>query len=126
MTQILKYNDEQQKVWAVCLEPDSVDQQGDFIDPEEIEKAAHTFFENYTRGKAGMGIEHQTVTPDVLVCESYIAPVTFSLNGVTVVKGSWVVCSKILNSNLWKKIKNGEIGGYSIGGSGTRTPMEVF
>ncbi len=125
MSLLIKTDDEQRKIWAVVLEPDTVDHQGDSISAEEIQKAAHNFMTDYVCGDAEMGLDHEETTPEVVICESYIAPSRFrAINGQAIQKGSWIVCSQILDENIWKKVKSGEFTGYSIGGVGTRVPVE--
>lgn len=55
--------------------------------------------------------------------ESYIAPCDFEMNGHTVVKGSWVMATKINDDNLWKEVVEKGINGYSIKGKGKRNPV---
>jgi cation transport regulator ChaB len=103
-------------VYGVVYAPGEVDTQGDFTSSEEIECAAHGFLPD-----AVMNIHHQTDLQDVQVVESYIAPCNFSMNGQLVTKGSWVLVTKILNEELKKAIAEGEITGYSLEGTATRT-----
>lgn len=109
---------DQQIVYGIVLEPGTVDLQGDTLTPSEIRKAAHNFMMKSQR----IGVEH--VRPaNTSIIESYIAPVDFSCNGQPVRKGSWVMAVKIHDPELWDAVKRGEITGFSIAGTGVRTPL---
>jgi rubrerythrin len=109
---------DQQIVYGIVSEPGVVDLQGDILSAEEIRKAAHSFMMKSQR----IGVEH-TRPAKASIIESYIAPVDFTCNGQRVRKGSWVMAVKIHDPELWAAVKRGEITGFSIAGTGTRTPM---
>lgn len=112
---------DQMKRWVtgVVLEPDSIDLQDDKIDAEDICHA----MEKYMIKSQSISVQHSEKA-DASVVECYIAPCDFQLGGAAglVRKGSWVMTAKIHSDDLWKKVLNGDIGGFSIGGSGVRTP----
>lgn len=120
---IFKVDSDKGLVYGVVLAPDLEDAQGDIVDAEEIEKAAHLFMESYRKQLSDMGDMHKKTTQDVIVVENYLAPVDFEINGGTVTKGSWVMVSKIKDAKMKEKVKKGEYTGYSIGGRGKRTPI---
>jgi rubrerythrin len=106
-------------VTGVVLEPDSVDLQGDRISVEDIRKA----MESYMINSQTVGLQHEKKA-DAVVVECYLAPCDFQLGlpaGI-VRKGSWVLTTKILSDELWQKVLDGSIGGFSVGGTGIRTP----
>lgn len=105
-------------VYGVVYEPDVVDTQGDFTSAEEIEKAAHDFLPN-----AVMNLHHKEDLEDVQVVESYIAPCDFSVGDQVIRKGSWVLVSRILNQTLKKEIEDGEISGYSLEGTASKSDL---
>lgn len=112
-------NDEQQLVYGIVLEPDTVDAQNDVVKAADIETAAHNFMmKSQTIGK-----QHQEEA-NAKIVESYIAPADFMLGAQAVKKGSWVMVTKVLDAELWQGVKKGDITGYSIGGYGKRTPLE--
>lgn len=106
-------------VTGIVLEPDVVDSQGDTVPAEVIEKSAHDFLAEYNK-MSQLGLMHVMFGElGISLVESYIAPVDFELNGVAVKKGTWVMTTKIHDDVLWGKIQNGEITGYSVGGTAT-------
>jgi len=109
---------EQQIVYGVVSEPDTVDLQGDRLSESEIRKACHKFMQTSQR----IGKEHSGVAKASII-ESYIAPTDFKCNGQPVRKGSWIMAVKVHDPSLWQAIKKGEITGFSIAGTGTRTPF---
>lgn len=111
-------SEDQQIVYGVVSEPGSVDLQGDVLTESEIRKACHSFMMTSQR----IGHEHNgPANADII--ESYIAPVNFECGGQLVKKGSWVMAAKIHDPVLWHGVKKGEINGFSIAGTGTRTPL---
>lgn len=115
---ILKSKNDQQIVYGVVSEPDTIDLQGDRLSESEIRKACHRFMMTSQR----IGKEHNGPAKADII-ESYIAPVDFSCNGQTVRKGSWIMAVKIHDPELWAAVKKGDITGFSIAGTGTRTPI---
>jgi hypothetical protein len=115
---IIKSKGDQQIVYGVVSEPDTIDLQGDRLSREEIEKACHKFM--LTSQKIGK--EHEGPAKADII-ESYIAPLDFTCGGQTVRKGSWVMAVKIHDPDLWAAVKSGDITGFSIAGSGDRTPF---
>jgi len=110
----IKMDEEKRIVYGVVYAPFEVDLQGDMMTPEAIEDMEHNFMKDYQNidemhAKEGMGI----------ILESYIAPVDFVMNEVKVTEGSWVLVTEA-SDEVWKKIKNGELVGYSIGYEGER------
>lgn len=119
---ILKADNEQRMVYGVVMEPESVDTQGDFAHPQEIEKAAHDYLER----KQKLGFMHKMFGfgKTLRIMESYLAPCDFEMNGETVKKGSWVMAVRVLEEALWQAVKKGEVTGFSIGGTGKRVTIE--
>jgi hypothetical protein len=107
--------DEEQLVTGIALQPEVVDAQGDIYSSDVIKKAAHKFLANYNSATK-LGHQHKFFNVDVDLVESYIAPMDFALGTKIIKAGSWVVTVKVHDKKLWKKIKNGEIAGFSIGG----------
>jgi hypothetical protein len=70
-----------------------------------------------------VGLMHkQLIDGKAQIVESYVAPCNFSMGGQQVKQGSWILATKIVDPELWKAVKSGELGGYSIGGNANRSP----
>jgi len=103
---------DEQIVYGIVYEPDTVDAQGDQANADEIKKAAYRFMENVQTFK----VMHKGKKVKVKILENYIAPVDFTINKREVKKGSWVLVTRILDKKLWKAIKAGNLTGYSMAG----------
>jgi hypothetical protein len=115
-----KRDEEKKIVYGVALVPWEVDLQGDIETPDAVEEAAHNFMKSFQT----IGEMHQKFKGIGTLLESYVAPVDFEMNGVKVKKGSWVIATKATDE-VWNKIKNNELTGYSIGYEARRHPIEV-
>jgi rubrerythrin len=109
---------DKQIVWGVVSEPGSIDLQGDRLSESEIRKACHKFMAESQK----IGVEHDGIAKADII-ESYIAPTDFECGGQSVRKGSWVMAVKVNDKDLWQSVKKGDITGFSIAGTGTRTPF---
>jgi DNA adenine methylase len=70
-----------------------------------------------------VGFMHRGLINDqVKILESYVAPVSFQVDGAEVRKGTWLLAVRVLADELWQQVKTGEISGLSIGGSAARLP----
>lgn len=113
---------EKRLVTGIVLEPDTIDAQKDTIDKDSIEKAAHRFLSRYNK-ETKLGLLHRMFgSIGVELAESWIAPVEFNLGGTKVKKGTWLMTVKVISDGVWKKIKSGDITGFSIGGHATTVP----
>ncbi|MBU8900640.1 DNA adenine methylase [Corallococcus sp. M34] len=111
--------DDERYVLGVVLEPEAVDAQGDIYSAAEIRQAAHRFMQDF----GGLGLMHQMrVNGHVKVLESYLTPVDFALGEVQVRKGTWLIAVRVLSDELWGRVKDGQLTGFSIGGTARRLP----
>ena len=73
--------------------------------------------ENFAR----IGLMHRTFVDGVVkILESYLAPTNFDMNGSKIKKGTWLLAVRIVSNDLWRKVNQGELRGFSIGGSAAR------
>ena len=111
--------DDERYVLGVVLVPEQVDAQGDIYSHEEVRQAAHLFMEEF----GGLGLMHQLrVNDQVKVLESYLAPTDFQIGEVVVPRGTWLLAVRVLSDELWQRVRNGDLTGFSIGGSARRVP----
>lgn len=130
--EVKKADKARQLIYGVVLEPNSLDSQDDFMLPDQVEKAAHTYLTKVARGKATVSkLQHTTrgffkEKPSVVPVESFIAPCDFSYDGKeTVKKGTWVMVLKAEDENVWEDVLGGKYTGLSIGGTGIRRDATV-
>jgi hypothetical protein len=97
------------------------DIQGDIIHEADLVEAAHKFMkesreagDNHARVKGiGTVVESTVFTRDLK--EKLGLPTTFPTG--------WLITIKVDDDSVWRRIKQGELGAFSIGGSGIREPM---
>ena len=124
---------EERYILGLVLEPNDGDDaplkpdtQGDVYSAKAIRDTAHNWMERY--GQIDLMHSWEALgAGSVAVLESYLAPVDFKIgegdSQYLVKKGTWLLALRILDDNLWKAIKDGEIGAFSVGGKATRTPL---
>lgn len=106
-------------VTGIVLEPNEVDAHGDIVAPEVIRDAAYDFLARYNKATE-LGVQHELFGDLGLeLVESFIAPVDYVLPGGDVKAGSWVISVRVLDDNLWIKVKDGSLTGFSIGATAT-------
>ena len=95
--------------------PWEVDAQGEFADEETIEKGAYNWMKKYQE----IGEQHQLFGGKGVVVENFI-----SRKGDRdfPTPGSWVMGTQ-WSEDMWEKILNGEVTGYSLGGKWTHVPI---
>ena len=57
--------------------------------------------------------------------ESYLAPADVAIGETEVRKGTWLLAVHVLADELWEQVKDGELSGFSIGGSARRVPEKA-
>jgi hypothetical protein len=115
-------------VYGIVYEPLTKDTHGDWSSAAEIERWANDFLPCALRNGTWTDKNHneELKLHDVEIAQSYIAPCDFNFpNGEKVIKGSWVLVSKVNSMELRKAIENGEITGYSLEGVGRRIAAEL-
>lgn len=126
--EFVKADEEKHQVfgWASIVEMDGkpvVDRQGDWISPEEIEKAAYTYV---VKSRAGGNQHKRTETGEVFKASDMIE--SFVITDEKVEKmglpddtpRGWWVGYKISDDDAWAKVKDGRVTGFSIHGRGKR------
>lgn len=112
---------EERFVLGIVLEPETVDAQGDIYSEEEIRKAAHLYMEEFAHIKlmhAGGYIEGK-----VKILENYVTHVAMEVDGQPVKRGTWMLGVRVLDDSLWDACKQGDLTGFSIGGTAVKTPL---
>jgi hypothetical protein len=113
---------EERYVLGIVLEPETADAQKDIYSAAEIRDAAHRFMEEYRN----LGLMHREfVTGRVKILESYLAPAAFELDGTRVKKGTWLLAVRVVDDDVWRQVKAGELAGFSIGGSAVKVPVRT-
>lgn len=118
-----KTDDEQQIAYGAVLVPNRVDLQGDFVSPEVIATLAANFEERVSERDAVPGVMHAVFPDHVSLAENRITTEDETLGSRALPAGSWVQGWKFEHDDLWQLVKDGVLGGYSIGGTLDDTEM---
>ena len=122
-SRIVKADAKAQIAVSVVLEPrteENPDTQGDWYTAEDIAKAAHRFMVNLAKGNAGADLLHTEEPLVGEIVESFLAPCDFPLGDQVVPAGAWVAAVHYPDAEIWQLVEKGELGAFSVGGSGKR------
>jgi hypothetical protein len=111
---------EQQIVYGVVYEPGVLDTHGDMMTAEDIEIMAHRFMMDVLLSKS-IDHMHDNEAVEAYPIESFIAREGDPDYPV----GAWVLGVKIVDEDIWAKVKKGEINGYSFEARVTKKPVVV-
>ncbi len=115
---------DEQYVLGIVLIPETVDTQGDIYSEEAVRLAAFDYMARFSNGSGQTGLQHKgRLYTEVALVESYVAPVEFKIGDKLIRRGTWLMGWRILDAELWRKIKAGEYTGFSIGGTARKTPL---
>ena len=83
---------------------------------ESIVKMSQEFMYNYKQHE--VNLQHDKNADEVFVCESWLVedPYKDKANalGFNVPKNTWMIAMKVNNIEVWDKVKNGELKGFSV------------
>lgn len=109
--------------WASVASVNGVaieDFQGDVVAMDDLRKAAHRFVTDARVAKAmHKGGAVGQVVESVLIDDEFAKAL-----GVSDPRRGWWIGMEILDPNIRKRVRTGELKAFSIGGKGRRTPME--
>lgn len=116
---IQKVDVDRQLVFAEVYAPLLPDSQGEFMTAESIEAVAYDFMRNGRVTK--IDTQHDLVETGSFVVESFIA----RPGDPDFTEGAWVMGVHIVDSDVWAKVKDGTLNGFSMYGNGTRVQRLV-
>lgn len=106
--QLRKFDDELQIVYGEVYAPNVPDAHGDFMTEVEVRKMAHKFMEKQNMG--AVDTNHDNVENKSVVVESFIA----RPDDPVYIADAWCVGVHVPDAAVWKKIKSGELNGFSF------------
>lgn len=126
-----KVDDDKHEVfgWASVVQLDGkpvVDRQGDWITPDEIEKAAYKYVMDSRKG----GHQHKREGDSPFHASNMIESIVFTPEKISKMglpadfPVGWWVGYKVHDGETWEKVKKGDVTGFSIHGSGKRVKMD--
>jgi hypothetical protein len=116
---IVKRDAKKQIVYGEVYVPYVPDSQGDFMTPDEIERVAHEFLKK--GDTTAIDTEHNLTRSGSAVVESFVA----RSGDPDFTAGAWVLGVHIPDKDHWAKAERGEIGGFSMYGTGRRVQRVV-
>jgi len=105
-----------------------VDYQGDHIPTAELQRVAHEFM---SEGDQSAGVMHlrnddgSVVKAGRVVSSVVLTDALQRSLGVSIGMEPWIIGVQVDNPAVAKAIKSGALAGFSIAGSGIRTPAET-
>jgi len=105
---IIKIDLDQQLVMGVVYSPWILDSHGHYMSDTEVEKTAHAFLMAGRQNQ--VDVMHDNRVINAMVVESYVD----RIGSADIPAGSWVATTKVHDKQVWDRIKNGELNGYSM------------
>ncbi|HZY74605.1 MAG TPA: XkdF-like putative serine protease domain-containing protein [Edaphobacter sp.] len=105
--EVVRKSDELGIIWGYASVADIQDLQGDTVPQDELVGAVYQFMEDYYADQAAIGDNHEQAAQAVLVESTFHFLAT---------RLRWYVGVKLLDEDLLKAARAGEISGFSIGG----------
>lgn len=115
-------SEEKQIVWGAVYSPGVPDTHGDYMTAEDIEEMAYDFMKDGNLG--AIDVMHDNKTYDCYVVESFIVQEGVG-DAVWPIIGTWVVAVKIPSPELWSRVKEGKLNGFSMEVLARRVPGTV-
>ena len=136
MTQLRKtvdltdHDEERQIATGALLVPDRIDSQGDYFEPATIERIAHDYMRRLQAGEATLKLMHAVDAAEKLsLVENRVLDEPETIGETEHAAGTWIVSVKVADPDVWQLLKDGVLGGFSIGGDNvdgeTLPPEEV-
>jgi hypothetical protein len=105
---ICKVDRDEQLVTGVVYSPFILDSHGHYMTAEDVKKTAHAFLALGLQNQ--IDIMHDNEVVNAIIVESYIQKEDDEFAPA----GSWVATTKINDPMVWKKVRRGELNGYSM------------
>ncbi len=119
---ILKTDAENHYVTGIVYEPMREDSQGNFMTEAEITKAAYWFAKNGDQ----VDLQHSfEPMPGAAVVENWVAKADFEIDGQKIPKGTWLMTVEVTDDDVWARIEENKITGFSMGGMGNYSEEDV-
>jgi len=106
---IKKTDDDRRIIYAEVYAPYTLDTYGDMMLPEDIELMAHRFLQIKDLHST-VDTNHDNIPNGSYPIESFIA----RKGDPDFTEGAWVVGTKVVDDEIWARVKSGELNGYSM------------
>ena len=83
---------------------------------ESIEKMSQDFMKNYRQNE--VTLDHDEMANDITITESWLVEDSYkdkaNALGINVPVGTWMIGMKVNQIDVWERVKNGELKGFSV------------
>lgn len=118
--ELVEKDDAEQIARGAVLVPAELDHQGDYIREETIRDAAAAFETRFADGDALPGVMHVAFPDDEIeLVESRVLDDPETIGTTTFPAGTWMQAYRYTGEDLWGLVRDGILGGNSIGGTAT-------
>lgn len=118
---IVKADKDNHYVTGIVYEPMTEDAHGNYMTEAEITKAAYWFAKNGNQ----CDIQHNfEKLENSAVVESYVTKCDMEIEGQQIKKGTWMMTVEI-DDDTFEKVEKGELTGFSMGGVGKYSQVDV-
>lgn len=118
---IVKADKDNHYVTGIVYEPMAEDAHGNYMTEAEITKAAYWFAKNGNQ----CDIQHNfEKLENSAVVESYVTKCDMEIEGQQIKKGTWMMTVEI-DDDTFEKVEKGELTGFSMGGVGKYSQVDV-
>jgi uncharacterized coiled-coil protein SlyX len=116
--ELVEKDDAEQIARGAVLVPAELDHQGDYIREDTIRDAAAAFETRFEDGDALPGVMH-VIFPDdeIELVESRVLDDPETIGTKTFPTGTWIQAYRYTGAELWQLVRDGILGGNSIGGT---------
>ncbi|MDO4301650.1 MAG: XkdF-like putative serine protease domain-containing protein [Clostridia bacterium] len=118
---IVKTDKENHYVTGIVYEPMTEDAHGEFMTEAEITKAAYWFAKHGNQCDIQHNLEK---LENSAVVESYVTKCDMEIDGQPIKKGTWMMTVEI-DDETFEKVEKGELTGFSMGGVGKHSQVDV-
>lgn len=120
---VVKADTENHYITGIVYEPMTEDAHGNYMTESEIVKAAYGFAKNGNK----IDLQHNFESIDgASVVESWIAKSDTVIGETEIKKGTWLMTVELSgNADVWDAVEKGELTGFSMGGVGKYSEVDV-
>lgn len=118
---IVKADKDNHYVTGIVYEPMTEDSHGNYMTESEITKAAYWFAKNGNQCDLQHNFEK---LENSAVVESYVTKCDMEIDGQKIKKGTWMMTVEI-DEDTFEKVEKGELTGFSMGGVGKYSQVNV-
>lgn len=120
-------NEEQRLVKGPALVPDRFDRHNTYLSAAQVQEIAHSFVDHM--GAKLMHDKTKDYSAKLKIVETWILDQELVWNSGddtthSLPVGTWMICMKIFDDDIWADVKSGKYKGFSVGGWATKVPLD--